>query len=144
MEFWVINLLLCHEETSSHPKYGRSWVRARSGKTRNYEIGIFCFSAQQAVLRRNGKDWWGEKKFLRDITTNWSPRIPFVQLLTVDETLLISSGCYIGNTITTYKDGNYKLSYDISFSADCPKFKFVFVVLFVWSNFHRLRILVLK
>jgi hypothetical protein len=69
MEFWVINLLLCHEETSSHLKYGRSWVRARSGKTRNYEIGIFCFSAKQAVLRRNGKDWLARN---HDNVSEWS------------------------------------------------------------------------
>jgi hypothetical protein len=29
----------------------------RSGKTKDYEIGICCFSAKHAELRRKGKDW---------------------------------------------------------------------------------------
>jgi hypothetical protein len=29
----------------------------RSGKTKNYEIGICCFSAKNAALRRKSKDW---------------------------------------------------------------------------------------
>jgi hypothetical protein len=29
---------------------------ARSGQTKDYEIGICCFSAKQAVLRRKSKD----------------------------------------------------------------------------------------
>ena len=28
-----------------------------SGQTKDYEIGICCFSAKQAVLRRKSKDW---------------------------------------------------------------------------------------
>ena len=30
---------------------------ARSGQTKNYTIGICCFSAKQAALRRKNKDW---------------------------------------------------------------------------------------
>ena len=29
----------------------------RSGQTKDYEIGICCFSAKQAVLRRKSEDW---------------------------------------------------------------------------------------
>ena len=28
-----------------------------SGQTKNYEIGICCFSAKHAALRRKSKDW---------------------------------------------------------------------------------------
>ena len=30
---------------------------SRSGQTENYEIGICCFSAKHAALRRKSKDW---------------------------------------------------------------------------------------
>ena len=29
----------------------------RSGQTNDYKIGICCFSAKQAALRRKSKDW---------------------------------------------------------------------------------------
>ena len=29
----------------------------RSGQTKDYKIGICCFSAEHAVLRRKSKDW---------------------------------------------------------------------------------------
>jgi hypothetical protein len=29
----------------------------RSGQTKDYEIGISCFSAKNAALRRKSKDW---------------------------------------------------------------------------------------
>ena len=29
----------------------------RSGKTKDYKIGICCFSAKHAALRRKSKDW---------------------------------------------------------------------------------------
>ena len=30
---------------------------SRSSRTKDYEIGICCFSPSQAVLRRKSKDW---------------------------------------------------------------------------------------
>ena len=30
---------------------------SRSGQTKNYKIGICCFSAKHATLRRKSKDW---------------------------------------------------------------------------------------
>ena len=36
----------------------RSWVReSRSGRTKDYEIGICCLSAKHAALRRKSKGW---------------------------------------------------------------------------------------
>ena len=32
-------------------------VEHRSGQTKDYEIGICCFSAKHAALRRKSKDW---------------------------------------------------------------------------------------
>ena len=31
--------------------------KPRSGQTKDFEIGICCFSAKRAALRRNNKDW---------------------------------------------------------------------------------------
>ena len=31
--------------------------RSRSGQTKDYQIGICCFSAKHAALRRNSTDW---------------------------------------------------------------------------------------
>jgi hypothetical protein len=36
---------------------GRSWVFLRSGQTKDYQIGMCCFSAKHAALRRKSKDW---------------------------------------------------------------------------------------
>jgi hypothetical protein len=33
------------------------WFDPRSGQTKDYNIGICCFSAKYAVLRRKSKDW---------------------------------------------------------------------------------------
>jgi hypothetical protein len=38
---------------------GRSWVRAPSGQTKDYAIGICCFSTKHTLLRRKSKDWFG-------------------------------------------------------------------------------------
>jgi hypothetical protein len=45
-------------------------LEPRSGQIKDYKIGIFCFSAKHAALRRKSKDWlarnqdnvseWGE------------------------------------------------------------------------------------
>jgi len=36
---------------------GRSWVRALLGKTKDYKIVYFCFSAKHATLSNKNKDW---------------------------------------------------------------------------------------
>jgi uncharacterized protein YaeQ len=33
------------------------WLDPRSGQTKDYEIGICCFSAKHVSLRRKSKDW---------------------------------------------------------------------------------------
>ena len=33
----------------------------RLGQTKDYEIGICCFSAKHAALRRKSKDWFGSE-----------------------------------------------------------------------------------
>jgi len=33
------------------------WLDPRSGQTKDYEIGICCFSAKHVALRRKSKDW---------------------------------------------------------------------------------------
>jgi hypothetical protein len=34
----------------------------RSGQTNDYKIGICCFSAKHAVLRRKSKDWFARNQ----------------------------------------------------------------------------------
>jgi hypothetical protein len=34
-----------------------SGLEPRSGQTKDYKIGICCFSAKHAALRRKSKDW---------------------------------------------------------------------------------------
>jgi hypothetical protein len=33
------------------------WFQPWSGQTKDYKIGICCFSAKNAALRRKSKDW---------------------------------------------------------------------------------------
>jgi hypothetical protein len=33
------------------------WFEPQSGQTKDYEIGICCFSAKHTALRRKSKDW---------------------------------------------------------------------------------------
>ena len=57
---------------------GRCWFEPRSGQTKDYKIGICCFSANHAALRRKSKDWlarnqdnvseWGDMLFQRAST----------------------------------------------------------------------------
>ena len=35
----------------------RTWFEPRSGLIKDFKIGICCFSAKQAALRRKNKDW---------------------------------------------------------------------------------------
>ena len=35
---------------------------SRSGQTKDYEIGMCCFFAKPAELRRKGKDWWARNQ----------------------------------------------------------------------------------
>ena len=44
-------------------------LEPRSGQTKDYKIGIFCFTAKHAALRSKSKDWlaWN-----RDNASKWS------------------------------------------------------------------------
>ena len=33
------------------------WFEPQSSQTKDYEIGIYCFSAKHTALRRKNKDW---------------------------------------------------------------------------------------
>jgi len=56
----------------------------RSSQTKEYEIGIYCFSAKHAKLRRKGKDWlarnqdnasvWGDMS-IRWLLFQWASTI---------------------------------------------------------------------
>jgi hypothetical protein len=41
----------------------------RSGQTKDYKIGICCFSDKHAVLRRKNNDWFARKQ---DNVSEWS------------------------------------------------------------------------
>ena len=43
-------------------------LNPRSGQTKNYKIGIYCFSAEHAELRRKSKDWLAQNQ---DNVSDW-------------------------------------------------------------------------
>ena len=45
------------------------WFESRSGQTKDYKIGICCFSAKHAALRRKSKDWLARN---RNYVSEWS------------------------------------------------------------------------
>ena len=58
----------------------RSWVEPRSGETKDYKIGICCFSAKHAALRRKNKDWlaWNQDNVwisIRGLLFQWASTI---------------------------------------------------------------------
>ena len=48
-----------------------------SGKTKDYEIGICCFSAKHAILRRTSKDWlaWNQDNVSVYICSYYNPKM---------------------------------------------------------------------
>ena len=42
----------------------------RSGQTKDYKIGIGCFSAKHATLRRKSKDWFARNQ--NNVSEEWS------------------------------------------------------------------------
>ena len=42
---------------------------SRSGQTKDYNIGICCFSAKHSVFRRKSKDWLAQNQ---NIVSEWS------------------------------------------------------------------------
>jgi hypothetical protein len=51
--------------TSSEVNHG---FKPRSGQTKDYKIGIYCFSAKHAALRRKNKDWLAQNQ---DNVSEW-------------------------------------------------------------------------
>jgi hypothetical protein len=49
----------------------------RSGQTKDYKIGICCFSAKHAALRRKSKDWLVQNQ---NNVTEWSDMSTIGQL----------------------------------------------------------------
>jgi hypothetical protein len=41
---------------------GKTGVRVRSGQTKDYKIGICCFSSKHAALMRKSKDWLAQNQ----------------------------------------------------------------------------------
>jgi hypothetical protein len=62
--------------TSSAVDHGLS----RTVLAKDYKIGICCFSAKQAVLRRKSKDWLAQN---RDNVSEWSNMSTWVLLFHV-------------------------------------------------------------
>ena len=58
--------------------------KPQSGQTKDYKIGICCFSAKNAALRRKSKDWlarnqtnvsqWGDMS-IRELLFQWTSTI---------------------------------------------------------------------
>ena len=46
----------------AHLECGTSWFKPWSGQTKDYKIGICCFSAKHAALRRKSKDWLAQNQ----------------------------------------------------------------------------------
>ena len=44
------------------------WFEPRSDQAKDYKIGIYCFSAKHAALRRKSKDWLARN---RDNVSEW-------------------------------------------------------------------------
>jgi hypothetical protein len=44
------------------------WFEPRSGQTKDYKIGLCCFSAKHTVLRRKSKDWLAQNQDLSEGT----------------------------------------------------------------------------
>jgi len=62
----------------------------QSGQTKDYEIGICCFSTKHAALRKKSKDWltqnqdnvseWGNM-FIRGLLFHWARKIQLSMLV---------------------------------------------------------------
>ena len=45
------------------------WFEPRSGQTKDYKIGICCFSTKHAALRRKSKEWLAQ---IQNNVSEWS------------------------------------------------------------------------
>ena len=68
------------------------WFDPGSGQTKDYKIGICCFSTKQAALRRKSKDWlarnqnnvseWGDMS-IRRLLFQWAITMKIQQSMLV-------------------------------------------------------------
>ena len=81
------------------------WWDPRSGLTKIYYLGICCFSAKHAALRRKSKNWlvrnqdnvseWGARSILWQLL-QWATTIKIqLNVLTLYKGEIISSNCYL-------------------------------------------------
>ena len=56
----------------------------RSGQTKDYKIGICCFSAKHAVLRRKSKDWLARNQ---NNVSEWNDMFTRRQLFQLSSTI---------------------------------------------------------
>jgi len=56
------------------------WVEDGSGQTKDYEIGICCFSPKHAALRSQISDWLGQSQ---DYVSEWSAKCQPVDFVLV-------------------------------------------------------------
>jgi hypothetical protein len=61
-----------------------------SGQTKDYKIGIFCFSVQYAALRRKSKDWLALNRYN---VSKWDDILLFV-IVSLMQSILISTPIY--------------------------------------------------
>ena len=64
--------------------------KSQSGQTKDYEIGICCFSVKHTTLRRKSKDWlarnqdnvseWGDMSIRSSHYKNLTKRVGLVQI----------------------------------------------------------------
>jgi hypothetical protein len=94
----------------------------RSGQTKEYKFGIFCFSAKHAALRRKSNVWlsrnqdnmceWGDMS-IRGLLLQWASTIKKIQL-----SVLVQ---YIADLITISSQWyNWKIA-ELAFSPTHPK-----------------------
>ena len=104
----------------------------RSGQTKDYKIGICCFSAKHAALRRKSKDWLVRNQ---NNVTEWSDmsirRLLFQWASTIKNNSLnlISSKCLSFWLTTCFStDSRHTFGYQLYFSSP------LLVSLFTWSR----------
>jgi hypothetical protein len=63
----IVSYYIYHGQIISESETSKI-VEPRSGQTKDYAIGICCFSAKHAALRRKSKDWLARN---HDNVTEW-------------------------------------------------------------------------
>ena len=69
---------------------GDRWFEPRSGQTKDFKIGICCFSAKHAALRSKSKDWSARSQYN---VSEWGDRSSCGLLLQCASTIKSGSAC---------------------------------------------------